>query len=113
MPSITLKSNSPTLYSENTCKKARKIPRATTIWLCFLLTRVLTSLLSSGGFRRLPRYLLPHALQTLDQLALHLAAVPLMEELLSLFLLFLPCFGFVRTQTLPWQSTHLSALLIP
>jgi hypothetical protein len=65
------------------------------MWLCFLLTRVLTGLLSSGCWRRLPRYLIAHALQTPDQLALHLAAVPLMEELLSLFLLFLPCFHHV------------------
>ena len=43
----------------------------------------------------MPRYLIAHALQTLDQLALHFAAVPLMEELLSLFLLFLPCFHHV------------------
>jgi hypothetical protein len=76
-------------------KKQENSPCATTIWLCFVLTLVLTSLLSSGGFRRLSRYLIAHALQTLDQLALHLAAVPLMEELLSLFLLFLPCFHHV------------------
>ena len=43
----------------------------------------------------MPRYLIPHTLQTLDQLALYLAAVPLMEELLSLFLLLLPCFHHV------------------
>ena len=43
----------------------------------------------------MPRYLIAHALQTLDQLTLQLAAIPLLEELLSLFLIFLPCLHHV------------------
>jgi hypothetical protein len=76
-------------------KKARKSPCTTPVWLCFSLSLDLTSLLYLGNWLWLPTYLIAHALQTLDELALHLGTVSLMEELLPLFLIFLPGFHHV------------------
>src|SRR5215813_5775701 len=82
----------PTGYSENSYKKLKKFPQATTLWRCCSLTPVLSSYASSDCGLRLPNDLIAQMLQTLDQLALHLVTIPLMEELLSFLLIFLPSF---------------------
>src|SRR6266851_6849697 len=47
---------------------------------------------SSGDWLRWPRELIPHVLQTTNQLVLNLAAIPLLEKLHAFLLIFLPGF---------------------
>ena len=78
---------SPTVYSENTCK-ITKYPHSHTYnssLAVLFAPLVLADLCCSGCWLRGSRHLITHALQTLDQVALNLAPVPLMEELLSLY----------------------------